>query len=170
LGEVHAIMEWLLQRGEFFTQLIAFVIFFWVMKKFAWPPLMAVLDERQKKIEDGFAQIERKQAEADKLQQDYAERLKGIELEARQKIQEAVADGRRLAAELTETAHQEAQKIAERAQENIKIEMTRARAELREEIVTMTLSASERLMREKLDDAGQRRQVEQFLQDLEAGN
>jgi F-type H+-transporting ATPase subunit b len=163
-------MELMRQFGEFVTQLVAFVIFFWIMKKYAWPPLTAMLDERQKKIEEGFAQIDRKQAEADKLQKDYEARLRGIEQEARQKIHEAVAEGRRLATEVAENAHQEAQKIAERAQENVKIELARARVELREEIVTMTLTAAERLMREQLNEAGQRRQVERFLQDLEAGN
>ena len=58
-------------------------------------------------------------------------------------------------------------KITERAERNVQIELAKARTELREEIINMTLTASERLLREKMDEATQRRQVANFLQDLE---
>lgn len=149
------------------TTAIAFVIFFWVMKKYAWGPIIKVLDARQQKIEEGFDEIRRKQDAAGVTQAQLDERLRNIETEARARIQEAIADGRRLAAEITEKAHEDANQLAERAKRNIEIEIAKARVELRNEIVSLTLQASERLLRERLDDEGQRRLVGTFIDELE---
>lgn len=159
--------EFLTEVSETLTTILAFLIFFWVMKKFAWGPVTKVLDERQQRIEDGFEEIKRKQEAAGAVQQQYEERLRGIEQEARVKIQEAVAEGRRVGAELTEQARQEATQITERAKRNIELEIAKARHELREEVVTLTLAAAERLLREKLDEPGQRRLIGTFIEDLE---
>jgi len=155
------------QIGETITQIIAFLIFVWAMKKFVWPILAAVLDERQRKIEEGFADIERRQQEAQAALDEYRQRLEGIEQEARQKIQEAIAEGRRVAAELTENAREEARQITERAQRNIELQIGQARLELRDEVVQLVMDASERLLREKLDEQTDQRLVAAFIDDLE---
>lgn len=159
--------EFLTQIGETLVQIIAFVIFFWVMKKYAWGPVTDVLNERQKRIEQGFDEIRRKQESAGALEQKLDERLRNIEQEARVRIQEAVAEGRRLAAEISENAHEEANQITERAKRTIELEVAKARIELRNEIVGMTIAASERLMRQRLDGDEQRRLVGSFIEDLE---
>jgi F-type H+-transporting ATPase subunit b len=158
------------QLGETITQVIAFIIFFLIMKKYAWGPVTKLLDDRQRQIEDGFADIEKRQADAEALHKDYEKRLRNIEQEASARIQEAVNEGRRVAAEITENAREEARKIAERTQRNMEIELSKARIELRQEIVNMTVTATERLMREQLDPAAHRKQVDRFLQDLESEN
>lgn len=149
------------------VQIIAFVFFCWLMAKYAWGPVTKVLDDRQKKIEDGFDEIKRKQDQAAALEHQLGERLHNIEQEARARIQEAINDGRRLAAEITEKAHEEAGEIAERAKRTIELEIAKARIELRNEIVGMTIQASERLLREHLDGEGQRRLVGAFVDELE---
>jgi F-type H+-transporting ATPase subunit b len=154
--------------GETIVQCITFGLFFWIMKLFAWPAIMNLIEGRRREIEDGFAEIDRKQAEAERLHKEYQAHLRDIEQEARAKIQEAVVEGRRVAAEIGENARADARKIAERAQRNVQIELAKARIELREEIITMTLTASERLLREQLDPAAHRRQVDHFLADLES--
>lgn len=159
--------EFLTQIGEVLTNIIAFVIFYWVLKRFAWGPITDVLSERQKRIEQGFDDIRRKQDSAVALEHQLDERLRNIETEARARIQEAVAEGRRLAAEITEHAHEEATQITERAKRAVELEVAKARLELRNEIVNMTIAASERLMRQRLDGDEQRRLVGSFIEDLE---
>jgi hypothetical protein len=60
--------ELLNQASETITTIVAFVIFFWVMKKYAWGPLTVVLDERQRRISQGFEEIKLKQAAAGDLE------------------------------------------------------------------------------------------------------
>lgn len=153
--------------GETITQIIAFVIFVWVMKRYAWGPVINVLDERQAKIEEGFESIRRKQDDAERLRKEYDDRLAEIEQEARAKIQEAIAEGRRVAGELNEEARQEAARITEHAQRNIRLEIAKARQELRDEIVDMTIESTRRLIDETLDDERHRKLVASFISDLE---
>lgn len=155
------------QIGETITQIIAFVIFCWIMKKYAWGPVMNVLDERQAKIEAGFDDIRHKQDDADQLCKEYDERLAEIEQEARAKIQEAIAEGRRVSGELTDEAHLEASRITDHAQRNIRLEIAKARQDLRDELVSMTIDSTRRLMGEALDDEGHRKLVAGFIADLE---
>lgn len=162
-----SLIEFWTQAGETLTQIVTFVIFFWLLKKFAWGPLLAVLHERQQRIEEGFADIKRQQAAAAAVEAQYQERLRNIEQEARARIQEAIAEGRRVAAELTEQARVEAGQITDRAQRNIAIEVAKARQELKGEIVNLTIEASERLMRKQLDGDEQRRLVGTFIEELE---
>lgn len=159
--------EFWTQFGETITQIITFLIFFWMMKRFAWGPLVQILDARQAKIEEGFSDIERRQAEAEKLHDDYAAHLKNIEAEAREKVQEAVNEGRRVANELTENARKEAEEIRLKAEQSIQLELHKARVELRDDVAALVLQVSEKLMREKLDGDADRKLIAGFIQDLE---
>lgn len=159
--------ELMRQFGETVTQLIAFVIFFWLMKKYAWGPVRELLEARRLKIEEGFADIDRKRAEAEKLHRDYAEHLRNIDQEGRAKIQEAVSDGRRIAEEIKENARAESQRMIEQALRNLELENAKARVELRDQIVSMTLLAGEKLLRRSVDTETDRRLVSDFLADLE---
>lgn len=159
--------EFLWQQREFLTHLVTFAIFFWIMKRFAWSPLTRVLDERQKRIEDGFKDIERRQNEARNLQEEYNARLREIQKEARQKMQEAVNEGKRVAEELTEQARRESAQIREQAERSVAMEMEKARRQLREDVVRMTVMASERLIREKLDEQIHQKMVDNFIEDIE---
>ena len=138
-----------------------------ILKLFAWGPVTKLLDERQKRIEDGFDEIKRKQADAEKLHEEYAAKLRDIEAEARTKIQAAINEGRRVASEITENAREEAVKITDRSQRNIELEIEKARLELRNEIVALTMATTERLLREKLDEPTHQRMVTTFIEDVE---
>lgn len=159
--------ELLNQLSETLTTIIAFAIFVWVLTKYAWGPVTRVLDERQRRIEQGFADIRDKQAAAETLERQYQEQLRNIDQERRARIQEGIAEGRRVAAELLEKAREEATHNAERSRRNLETEVAKARLELRNELVTMTIQASERLLRERLDGEQQRRLVTSFIDDLE---
>ena len=155
------------QLAETVTTVIAFVIFFLIMKKFAWGPLQGLLSERQQMIQEGFTSIDRKKAEAQALFDEYQGRLREIEAEARQKIQAAVEEGKRVGKEITDNARAEADDIIARTQRNMNIELAKARIELRNEIVGMTIGAAERLLRQKVDEETDRTLVASFIQDLE---
>ncbi|MEN6627157.1 MAG: F0F1 ATP synthase subunit B [Candidatus Sumerlaeia bacterium] len=160
-------MELWTQIGELVTQAITFIIFFWILKIFAWGPLLSLIESRARSVEEGFEDIRRRQAAADKLHEDYAAHLRNIEQEGRAKIQEAVAEGRRVAAEIVENAREESQRMSERARRNIEIEIAKARVELRDDIVSMTMAASEKLLRQRVDTQTDRQLVSDFLVDLE---
>lgn len=159
--------EFIRQFGETITLVVVFVIFFWVMKKMAWGPILKTIDDRQKKIEDGFSEIKRLKHEAEESGKQYEAKLRGIEAEARTKIQEAVNDGRRVAAEITERARTDANEIIEKAKQSMELEIASARKKLREEIVDLTLHATEKLIKERLTESKDRELVGSFIDQLE---
>lgn len=151
---------------EILTQMVAFLILFWVLKKVAWKPLLGILDERRKRIHDAFQGIEASRQEIAAMKADYDKRFAEIEQQARVKIQEAMGEGRLLASEIQEKARLEAREILDRAKQNIEIEVGKARIELKDVIVSLTLQATENLLREKLDPAEHKRLIGEFLEEV----
>ena len=152
---------------EILTQAAAFILLVWVLKRLAWKPLLKLLDERRQKIETSFEEIERTKKELDELKRDYERAHARIEEEARQKLQLAIDEGKRIARDLQEGARREARAILEKAKEDISLEVAKAKVTLRNEIVDLTLRATERLIQEKLDETKDKEIVLDFIEDLE---
>lgn len=150
------------------SQAIAFLLFLWILKKYAWGPVLGLIDERSRKIEEGFERAEAAEQRSAQLRQEYEERLKTIEAEARERIQQAVAEGRRTAEEIGERARQDAEKTLEKAREMAETEIAKARVELKEDVVRYTLAATENLIHERMDESRHRRLVEEFVTELSA--
>ncbi len=79
-----------------------------------------------------------------------------------------MAEGQQVASEIRKNAQDEARRITERAGADIERELAKARVQLKEEMIGLTLGATERLLREKLDPAGHRKIVERFLSEVES--
>lgn len=150
------------------TQIIGFLIVLWVLKRYAWGPILGMLEERRARIASEVQTSERLRQEAEKLRGEYENQLRTIEAQARQRIQEAVAEGQKVADEIRATAHNEAQAITRKAKESLELEYKKARVELRAEMVNTALGAAELLVREKLDSQEHRRMVDRFLNELQS--
>ena len=149
------------------THLVGFLIALFILRKYAWRPILKVLDDRRQKIADEFAHIEAQKEQAEVLLQEYEERLRGIEEEARAKINEAVSAGQKVATEIKAEAQKDARRITARAKAELERDTERARAQLKEDMVGLTLGATERLLREKIDEAANRQIIERFLNEVE---
>lgn len=149
------------------TQIIGFLIVLWVLRRYAWGPVMGMLEERRARIANDVATAEKLKAEAEKLRLEYEEQLKTIEAQARQRIQEAVAEGQKVADEIRATAHEEARATVAKATADLELEYKKARASLRGDMVTMALGAAEHLMQERLDGDTHKNLVDRFLTDLQ---
>lgn len=149
------------------TQMIGFLIVLWVLKRYAWGPILGMLEERRTRIAKQVSDSEKLRREAEELKTEYEKQLKTIEAQARQRIQQAVAEGQKVAEEIRASAHQEARAITEKAKSTLEMEYKKARVELRSEIVATALGAAERLLQKELDDQEQRRLVDRFVRELE---
>jgi F-type H+-transporting ATPase subunit b len=148
------------------TTFVAFIVFFIIAKKMFWTRFMQVIEDRQKKIHDEFGKIESMQKQVNALQADYQRRVAEIEAEARVKMQEAIAQGKQIATQIADQAKKDADALALKTQQNLAIEMDKARAELKAEVVKMTIGATEKIIRQKMDDATQRHMVSSFVEEL----
>jgi F-type H+-transporting ATPase subunit b len=156
--------ETLVTLSQILTQILAFLLFAWILKRFAWGPIVNLLDERREKIQGEFERLETMQEEAEKLRDDYEGKLRTIEQEARERIQEAVGEGRRVAQEIRAEAHSEARAITEKAKENIELEVEKARLQLKEDMIRMTTSALEQVLRETVSREQHDRLIAHFTE------
>lgn len=156
-----------LSANEIVAQVVSFLLLLTLLRIFAWKKLLKLLDDRRERIASEFRKIEDAQSAVEKLRVDYDKRLAGIEAESRAKIQEAVAEGKKVSQEIRDGARQEARVILDKAQENIGIELTKAKQELKEKVVELTLGTAEKLLKEKITDEKDRKLASDFLDDLE---
>ncbi len=157
-----------LSLQEILTQALGFLLLVWVMKRLFWKPLLGMLESRRNRIEEAFRQIEDSRKEIGGLRSDYEARLVKIEEEAREKLQAAINEGRRIGHEIQEQARQDAKETLLHSKENLALEIAKARIELRREIAELTLLTTEKLLREKMTDQKHREKVLEMIEELEA--
>lgn len=135
---------------QIITQIIAFLIMLWVLKRYMWKPLMSVMDERTHKIQATFKEIEEKNQQADLRKAEYEKKISEIKDEGQVIIQNSVKEARKIAQNLEASAQQKAHEILNRAQEQAKLDLAKAKVELKKEIVDLSFHALEKLVRIKL--------------------
>lgn len=156
-----------LSANEIVAQMLGFLLVLFLLRIFAWKKLLNLLDERRERIASQFKRIEDAEAEITKIKADYDTKLNTIEEAARAKMQEAIGDGKRISQEIREQAQQDARAILEKAKENIELEIAKAKVELKGKLVDLTLSATEKIIKEKLTEEKDKKLVSDFLEELE---
>jgi len=150
------------------TQILGFLLLLWGLSKWAWGPITAQLEKRRQKIADEFAEARRRQEAADAMKAKLEQDLRGIDVQARARLQEAVAEGQKVAGEIRAQAHKEAQDRLARAEDEMLREREKAKELLKEQVIGLSLAAAEKILKTKLDDAGQRRLAGQFIDEVGA--
>jgi len=145
------------------TQVLGFLLLVWILGRYAWGPIVAQLEARRQKIAGEFADAERRKAEADQLRLKYEQELKSIEAQARQKINEGIAEGQRVAGEIKTQAQQDAALKLQQADDDVMRRREQAKEILKEQMIALSLRAAEKVIRRELDDAGHRKLVGEFL-------
>lgn len=150
------------------TQIFGFLLMVWILRRFAWGPLMKVLDERRNAIAGEFNEAERLKAEAAEARAHFEQEMRSIDAHARQKLNEAVTEGQKVAAEIKTQAQQEAQQRLQRAEDEIEREREKAKETLKDQIIHMSILTAEKILRQKLDDPAQRKLVSEFVDEVGA--
>jgi len=149
--------------GQVITQIVGFLIVLGILKKYAWGPVLDMLDERRDNIQREFDEIATGKKEVASTQDRLDAQLREIEAERRVKIQEAVQEGEKVGNEIKSKARQDAQSLIQRAEEQVVQDQAKAQVALRNETVAMVLGATEKMLREKLDADSHRKQIESFI-------
>jgi F-type H+-transporting ATPase subunit b len=133
------------------AQMLAFAAFILFTVKVVWPPLLRMIETRQKTIADGLAAAEQghKSLEASKRQADEAIH------QARERSTEILAQAEKRASQMVEDAKQAARQETERekaaAKAEIEQEVARAREQLRDEVAALAVAGAERILRREVD-------------------
>jgi len=138
--------------GLFFWSLVAFVLVAVLLKKFAWKPILGMLDERENKIADSIASAERAQQEMANLKADN-ERLLN---EAREERSALLKEANDMKNKIIEDARQEAKKQASKMIEDAKLQINNeknaALTEVKNEIGNLAVEVAEKILKQELSN------------------
>ena len=159
-------MENLIDIKLVLTQILGFVILVWILGRFAWGPIVSGLEARRQRIAGEFAEAERRKQEADQLKAKFDAELRGIDSLKRASIQEGIAEGQRVAAEIRSHANEEAQARLHRAEDEMAREREKAKELLKEQVVSLSIRTAEKILQSKLDDPAQRKLAGAFIDEV----
>ena len=132
-------------------QTIMFALFVWFCMKFVWPPIMAALDARNKRIADGLAAAERGKNDLALAAKRSAELLR----EAKEKVSEIIALGDKRASEIVEEAKAQAkiegERIVTAAKAEVEQEVFRAKEHLRTQVTAVALAGAGKILGREID-------------------
>lgn len=147
----------------FIAQLVNFAVVVLVLWRFAWKPLMKVMKERQKRIDEGLENAKRAESELQMAQVNYSKRIEDAEIEA-QKIIAASKEKAESAVSSTKLkAKEEISKLSEKARENIAKEKQEMEKEIKERAVEIAFDIAEKVLEEKIDARKEKKFVETII-------
>lgn len=149
--------------GLMFWTLVIFVILLVVLSKFAFGPITAAVEAREKALQDAIDAARRDREEAARLLAEHRANLDASRAEGQKLIADARAAAERVRTELVEQAHAEQARMLERARADIAAEQAKAIAALRREAVDLAILGAGKVIGQNLDRAANRQLVESFL-------
>ncbi|HUO51585.1 MAG TPA: F0F1 ATP synthase subunit B [Gemmatimonadaceae bacterium] len=149
--------------GLMFWTFVIFLILLAVLAKFAYPKILAAVEAREQALNDAIEGARKDREAAAALLAEQQRRLEATRDEAQKLIQEGRAAGDTVRAEVIAQAQAESAAMLERARAEIGAERDRAVAQLRREAVELAIRGASRVLEKNLDDATNRKIVEDFL-------
>ena len=150
------------------AQVVLFAIVYYVLKRFAFKPVIAMLEERRRRIEEGQINAENIKRQLAAAQTKYEEILAKANAEAQRLIDEVRASGDRLAEQKRQEAIAAAEQITLKAQEAIVLERDRTMAELKQELGRLVVETTTRVTGKVLTDQDQQRINEETAREIAA--
>lgn len=157
------------KMAEFIPALIAFLIIWVVLAKFAWPQILSMMDERGKRIQESLDEAETTKKKAIASRKEYDELVSDARRKSADIVLEARKDAEAERARIIEAAHKEAEDIIAKAHANAEDERNAIYAAAAASIADLSVSVASKIVGETLDQDGeQRRLIERYVK--EAGS
>ncbi|MFD2942322.1 MULTISPECIES: F0F1 ATP synthase subunit B [Flavobacterium] len=153
--------------GLFFWQVLIFVGLIFLLKKFAWKPILDAVNDREQGIKDALLSAENARKEMENLQADNQRILNEARAERDAMLKEAREMKEKMITDSKNEAQAQGQKMIEQAKAAIESEKNAAMAELKSQVSTLSLSIAEKLLKEELSNKeSQTKLVEKMLGDV----
>ena len=154
--------------GLFVWQLLIFVGLIFLLRKFAWKPILDAVNDRETSIKDALTAAEEAREEMENLQSDNQRILKEARSEKEALLKEALTTKSEIINAAKEEAQQEAQKIIIQAQETIQNEKRVAINELKQQVGSIAVDIAEKVLKKELENKEKQMQlVNQILEDTD---
>lgn len=139
---------------------------FFVAKKFLFQPVMKIITDRQKEIDDMYANADSAKQQAMELCSEYQHKLSAAHEASERIVKEAVARGQSREEDILRKANEEANAILEKAAADIALEKKKAINEAKDEISGISMAIAEKVVERQLNADDQQHLIEKFIDDL----
>ena len=155
--------------GNAVWTLVIFVLVVVVLGKFAWGPILTLLQDREEFIHKSLSDAKRERLDAEAKLKEVADRLQASHAEAAALVDQARRDAERLRGELREKAKAEAETILQNARRQIELETQRALQQIRHEAVDLSVMIASKIIQRNLSKEDNERLINDALKQVEGG-
>lgn len=140
------------ELGLVFWTLVTFLILLFILRKFAWKPILGAVSEREEGIKDALASAEKARKEMENLQADNERILQEARIERETMLKEAREMKSKMISDAKEEAQDQANKMIAQAQAAIESEKKSAMAELKSHVASLSIDIAEKVVKNELSN------------------
>ncbi|MCZ6769235.1 MAG: F0F1 ATP synthase subunit B [Acidobacteria bacterium] len=154
--------------GLFLWTILTFLVLFGLLARFAWKPLLAMLEKREEIIRQSLDDAEKAKHELQRLQQESKEILSKARVEAQSILAKTRSEAEQLKGEIRQNAKAQADSILRDAEKQIQVETEKAIAMLKSDVVDLSLVVASKLIKRNLSKEDNQSLIEESLKQFEA--
>ena len=155
--------------GNAIWTLAIFLLVVAILGKFAWGPVLALLQERERFIHKSLADAKRDRDEAEARLKEYAAKIQAARAEAGAIVEEARRDAERLREDLKQRARTEADTMIQNAERQIGLQTQRAIQDIRREAVDLSVAIASKIIQRNLTKDDNQRLIDEAIRQVGSG-
>ncbi|WP_226376816.1 F0F1 ATP synthase subunit B [Oceanobacillus halotolerans] len=152
--------------GDMLMQLFFFIVLLLLVKKFAWGPVMNMMQKREDYIAGEIEAAEKSRQEAEKATEEATVQLKQTKQEAQKIIEDAKNAGANQERDIVENARQEAERIKKSAQEEIQNEKEKAVQALQDQVASLSVLIASKVIEKEVSAQDQEQLIEEYIKEI----
>ena len=157
-----------LSPGTILAQMLNFFILVWILHRFAYKPLVGMMNARKEQIANDLASAEQSRLEAEQIKADYAAQIAKARHEAQEIVEKAHHQAKLSAAEEVAAARSQIENEKERARQDIAIERDRAMNSLRNEVVSLSVAMAGKVVAKDMNSETNTKLIEDAIRQLDS--
>ena len=157
-----------LTLGTILAQMLNFFILVWILARFAYKPLVSMMQERKERIAMDLADAQAARNEAKQFKADYAAQIANARQEAQQIVEKAVQQAEATTREQLAAAREQIEREKERARQDIVNERDRAMNNLRNEVISLSVAMATKVVAKDMDSETNTKLIEDAIAKLDS--
>ena len=157
-----------LTLGTILAQMLNFFILVWILARFAYKPLVSMMQERKDRIAKDLADAQNARNEAEQFKADYVAQIANARQEAQQIVEKAVQQAEATTREQLAAAREQIEREKERARQDIVNERDRAMNNLRNEVISLSVSMATKVVAKDMDSETNTKLIEDAIAKLDS--
>lgn len=155
-----------LHVGDMLVQLFFFIVLLVLIKKFAWGPVINMMEKREKYVADEIDAAEKSRAEAETAAAEANERLTQTKQEAMQIVEDARNAGLKQEQDIIQSAREEAERIKVTALADIQNEKEKALQALQDKVASLSVLVASKVIEKELSEADQKDLINEYIKEV----